>query len=122
MLDDYAGHVGRGHVYVAETEDGGISGYVVLIPRKDGVLELDNIAVAPGAQGKGLGKLLIDFSERRAAQEGFFKISLYTNEIMTENIEWYRRLGFQETRRAVENGYNRVFFEKQVREGAPSRG
>lgn len=120
MLDDYTAHIDKGHVHVAETEEGGISGYVVLIPREDGALMLDNIAVAPGARGKGLGRLLIDFSERHAAREGFSKISLYTNAVMTENIEWYRRLGFQETRRAVENGYSRIFFEKRVGREEPA--
>jgi hypothetical protein len=33
---------------------------------------------------------------------------------MTENLAYYPSLGFRETDRREEDGYSRVFFEKQV--------
>ena len=38
---------------------------------------------------------------------------------MTENIALYLRLGFAETHRAVEDGYERVFMRKPVGALAP---
>lgn len=56
MVDRY---LDRGTMYVLE--DGGVKAECVVIDEGDGVLELKNIAVEPAAQGKGYGKVLIDF-------------------------------------------------------------
>jgi hypothetical protein len=37
---------------------------------------------------------------------------LYTNEKMTDNLSIYRKLGYVEVARRTENGFNRVYFEK----------
>ena len=37
---------------------------------------------------------------------------LYTNELMHENIDWYRNSGFREIARREEHGFKRVYFEK----------
>ena len=39
---------------------------------------------------------------------------LYTQEIMTENIALYTRVGYRETHRAVEQGLPRVFMRKDL--------
>ena len=36
-------------------------------------------------------------------------IRLYTNAAMTENLSIYAHMGFVETHRAVEKGFNRVY-------------
>jgi len=46
---------------------------------------------------------------------GFAELRLYTHEAMSENIALYRRLGFEETRRRQEDGYDRVFMRKSVK-------
>jgi len=56
----------------------------------------------------------MNFAEGQARELGCRAIELYTNELMTENILIYPRLGYRETRRAVEEGYARVFFRKTV--------
>lgn len=113
MLDDYAARIAEGRVHVLETE-AGIGAVLVLIPQP-GALLLDNIAVAPEAQGRGLGRLLLDFVDQAAREAGFPAIRLYTNALMTENIALYTRLGFRETRRATEKGLHRVYMEKAPR-------
>lgn len=45
---------------------------------------------------------------------GFDTVTLYTNERMTENIELYKKLGFEETERRLEKGYHRVYMRKTV--------
>jgi ribosomal protein S18 acetylase RimI-like enzyme len=81
---------------------------------QDGHLLLDNIAVAPEAQGEGLGKKLVAFAESEALRRGFTELRLYTNEKMTENLTLYPRLGFEETHRGRQAGYDRVFFRKRL--------
>jgi hypothetical protein len=42
------------------------------------------------------------------------EIRLYTNEAMTENLDYYPRRGYRETHRATQDGYQRVFFSKAL--------
>ncbi|KAE8366234.1 acyl-CoA N-acyltransferase [Aspergillus caelatus] len=110
MLEDYGAQIDAGRVYVVEKE-GVMSGILVLIP-EEGTMLLDNVAVAPAAQGVGLGKRLMGFAEGKARESGFERIRLYTNEKMVENLRIYERLGYVETHRGWENGLRRVYMVK----------
>lgn len=112
MVDDYAGRIAAGHTHVLE-EDGSVLGVLVLEPRRDSLL-LDNIAVDPSCHGKGFGRRLMDFTEAEARRQGFGAVELYTNEVMVENIERYRRLGYAETGRQHDRGYDRVYMRKTL--------
>jgi GNAT superfamily N-acetyltransferase len=112
MLDDYGALIGDGRVHVI-VRDGNVRGVLVLIP-EPGALLLDNIAIAPEAQGTGLGKTLMAFAEDAALRSGYRAIRLYTNEAMTENIAIYARMGFAETHRATEKGLKRVYMRKAL--------
>ena len=113
MTDDYATAIANGLVHLIET-DGMLAGLVVLIAEPDALL-LDNIAVAPAAQGQKIGRRLMEFTEETAKQRGLPCLRLYTNELMTENIAWYTRLGFRETHRGgTEPGLRRVYMSRQL--------
>ena len=112
MLDDYAAHVAAGRASVL-ARHGRIAGVLILVP-EDGHLLLDPVAVSPRFQGKGIGRRLIDHAEAEARRLGLTELRLYTNEAMTENLPLYLHLGFVETHRAAENGYNRVFMTKRL--------
>ncbi|KAI0154334.1 acyl-CoA N-acyltransferase [Xylariaceae sp. FL1272] len=112
MLDDYDVLIQDGRVSVVEVE-GIVQGIVVLIPEEKTML-LDNIAVSPLAQGSGLGRQLIQHAESYANSIGYQLIRLYTHELMTRNIEYYSRIGYQETHRAEEKGLKRVYMTKTL--------
>jgi ribosomal protein S18 acetylase RimI-like enzyme len=112
MLDDYGALIREGRVRVMEHE-GVVRGVLVLLPQADSLL-LDNIAVAPEAQGLGLGRTMMAFAERAAVDAGYRVVTLYTNEAMVENIALYTRVGYRETRRATEKGLRRVYMAKAV--------
>lgn len=112
MLDDYASRVKENSAWVAEV-GGSVQGVLVLIPA-DGYLLLDNIAVHPDAQGQGVGRKLLDLADAEAARLGYPELRLYTHVKMTENIELYRYLGWEETGRGAQGGYERVFFRRPV--------
>jgi ribosomal protein S18 acetylase RimI-like enzyme len=118
MLDDYAGLIASGAVSVLEDPDGMIAALIVLLAKPDHLL-LDNIAVHPDRQGRGLGRRLIAFAESEAIRLGYTELRLYTHERMTENIALYTRLGFRETGRGHDAGYDRVFMKKAL--GGTSR-
>ena len=116
MLADYDAHLRDDKVLVAEDADGrNLIGYAIIL--HDGTdYWLDNIAVDPRAQGRGVGGRLItaveDWLRPRCG-----RYRLYTNVRMTANIAWYRSLGFAETGRRRVDGFDRVYFEKPLATG-----
>jgi GNAT superfamily N-acetyltransferase len=112
MEADYDEATRLGQGWVAEL-DGEIVGLLILIPQ-DGYLLLENIAVLPGMQGRGLGARLLSFTEERAAALGLPEVRLYTNQAMTENIAYYPRHGYTETHRGGDGPFRRVFFRKRL--------
>jgi len=112
MLDDYGARVSEGAVWVIE-EGSTIAGIIVLLPRPEYLL-LDNIAVAPTRQGSGLGRRLLAFAEAEAVRRGYREIRLYTHQTMTENQHLYAAIGYEETGRGTEVGYERVFMRKRL--------
>ena len=110
MLDDYAELIQRHKVFVLADQEN-IIGILVLI-EKEQYLLLDNVAVHPDHQRRGLGQKLIGLAEAEALRLGFNSIVLYTHVQMTENINLYKKLGFVETERKREDGYQRVYMRK----------
>jgi ribosomal protein S18 acetylase RimI-like enzyme len=117
MLDDYVALIAAGAVSVLTEGSGTVAAVVILLPKSDHLL-LDNVAVRPSRQGRGFGRRLIDFAEEEARRMGFAELRLYTHVTMTENIALYTRLGFVETGRGQEAGYDRVFMTKRLDPGS----
>jgi GNAT superfamily N-acetyltransferase len=112
MTADYDQAVRSRQAWVA-IDDGQISGFVVLVAQP-GYLLVDNVAVRPAAQGRGIGSRLLAWAEQHARGLGLTEIRLYTNEAMTENLAYYPRRGYVETHRADQGGFHRVFFRKPL--------
>lgn len=112
MLDDYAARIDAGEAYVFDSA-AEILGVLALIDR-DGYLLLDNVAVAPRAQGKSVGRRLVAFAEREARRRGYGEIRLYTHVVMAENVGYYENLGWEETGRGEQAGYRRIFMRKRL--------
>jgi ribosomal protein S18 acetylase RimI-like enzyme len=113
MLEDYAARVSEGVVWVLE-EEAVIAAIIVLLPGANHLL-LDNIAVSPARQGLGLGRRLLAFAEDEALRRGYCEIRLYTHQTMVENQRLYASIGYEETGRGTEAGYDRVFMRKPLR-------
>jgi len=107
MCADFAAMVAANHAVVVEAA-GAIAAYMIAWPESDGYF-IDNIAVDPAWQGKGLGRTLIDHAVDEAKRHGLSALQLYTNVAMTENLSMYAHRGFVETHRATEKGFDRVY-------------
>lgn len=112
MDADYRAAIDHDETWVAET-DGTIAGFLVLA-RRPGHLLLENVAVHPAFQGRGIGRRLLALAETRAAEHGFHTIRLYTHAVMVENQRLYERLGYVETERRTDDGFDRVFYDKRL--------
>jgi GNAT superfamily N-acetyltransferase len=112
MLDDYEEIIQRHHAYVAELGDEVIA-ILVLIETPSG-MSLDTVAVVPAHRGTGLGRRLIESAESIAHKLGYTCLKLHTNVLMTANVAMYERMGYTETHRGEEHGYQRVFMRKTV--------
>lgn len=87
------------HAVVAHRVDlgllnGEIAGLIETIDQPDHLL-IENVAVAPAFQGRGLGRRLMAHAEQLARQLGHAEIRLYTNARFTENVALYQRLGYR---------------------------
>jgi GNAT superfamily N-acetyltransferase len=112
MTEDYAKVIRERRVTVAESR-GNIIAVLVLAVTEEGFL-LENVAVDPSHQGKGLGRTLIELAETEARREGFESIYLYTHEKMTENQVLYAKIGYVEFDRREEKGLGRVYMRKSL--------
>lgn len=114
MVADFAAALTAGSLFVAADEESdAIAGFIVFYPCADHV-HLENVAVDPAWQGRGLGRELIAFAERCAGELGLSRIELYTNAKMRENLALYPRLGYRQFDRRVEDGFDRVYFGKDL--------
>ena len=112
MTADYAAIAASGRGLLAWNEVV-LAGMLVTRLEEDALL-IENVAVSPMFQGRGLGAALLVEAERIARDHGLGSVRLYTNEAMTENLSFYSQHGFVETHRASDDGFRRVFFAKRI--------
>lgn len=113
MVADFESQISQGSVHVL-SNDTSIGGFIVFYRRDDHV-HLENVAVLPELQGLGYGVQLIKFAEQAALDAGIVVVELYTNIKMAENLKLYPYLGYREVGRWREDGFDRVFFRKELR-------
>jgi ribosomal protein S18 acetylase RimI-like enzyme len=110
LFRDYGPSIDEGTTWVIGSP---ITALLTIYPRADH-LYVENVAVDPSAQGRGLGRALLEFAEQQALSLGLHRMALVTHEAMTENQAIYTRLGYTEVERRAEDGYRRVYMEKQL--------
>ncbi|MEX3009319.1 GNAT family N-acetyltransferase [Hoeflea sp. TYP-13] len=113
MIADFEEQIRQHKVFVHSDTVQVIRGYVVFYKSGRSVL-LENVAVHPDHHGMGYGRQLVSFVEEYARNEGMDTVRLYTNIHMHENLSLYPALGYRETGRRREDGFERVYFEKAV--------
>ena len=85
-----------GFIFFAEFEDA-IIGTVALMPTKDeNVFELTKMAVSPSYRGLKIGQLLMKYCIDFAKEKQLATLMLYSNTILENAINIYRKYGFVE--------------------------
>jgi ribosomal protein S18 acetylase RimI-like enzyme len=113
MTADYAEAV-RTHRIDLLLGAGALAALIETIAEADHLL-VENVAVSPAFQGRGLGRKLMAHAEQIAASLGHGEIRLYTNMLFAENIELYRKLGYRIDREEVLTVGVAVHMSKPVR-------
>ena len=111
MLTDYDSAVRDHEVWLLETSDGALAAVLELVERSDH-LWIDNVAVDPAWQGRGLGRRLLGYADDEARRRNLPELGLLTNERYTANIAMYERYGYRETHREPLLGTDLVHFRK----------
>ena len=112
MLLDFPEIIAEGKVWVAEIE-GRVVGVLVQYETEAGFY-IDTVAALPELQGTGIGRALLLFAESAAARRGYRSLYLCTNLMMTENQVFYPKIGYVEYERKLDQGYDRIFYRKQL--------
>src|SRR5215467_8537741 len=89
---------------------------LIEVVRETDYLSIENIAVRPDQQGKGLGGKLLDHAERLVVLFGLDEIRLYTNAAFASNLSFYSRRGYHEYKKgSLLPGSVTIFMRKRVK-------
>lgn len=111
MTADYDAAVNE-HLVDLLYVEGQLAALIEMIPETDHLL-IENVAVLPSLQGRGLGRRLIGHAETVAISLGLPEIRLYTNKDFTANISLYLALGYRVDREEpFERGGTTVYMSK----------
>src|SRR5688572_9589013 len=86
-----------GSVFLKHTNGAGIIDGCVFLHKKDSKLYLGMFSVAPFAQGKGIGKNLLNAANEYASLQHCSTIYMTVITVREELISWYERNGYQKT-------------------------
>jgi ribosomal protein S18 acetylase RimI-like enzyme len=112
MAADYAEAVRKHRIDLLYLDDT-LAALIEMIPEPDHLL-VENVAVAPAFQGKGLGRQLMAHAEQVAGSLGLPEIRLYTNKLFAGNVRLYRKLGYGIDREEEFRGGLTVHMSKPV--------
>ncbi|TPK71942.1 GNAT family N-acetyltransferase [Mesorhizobium sp. B2-4-18] len=92
MRADYEKAIAE-HPFDLAVEDGRIVG-MIETTLADDHLWIENVCVAPEAQGRGIGRLLLERAEIKAREAGRNELRLLTNGAFEANVSLYKRHGY----------------------------
>lgn len=117
MDANFARHIANGEAWIWQAAGSDRSqepqGYAILLMDADCLL-IDTIALLPAVQGQGEGRKLMAACEAWGRGRGCKTAKLYTNAKMLSNQRFYPALGYQETGRRHDDGFDRIFYAKSL--------
>ncbi|QWW67899.1 GNAT family N-acetyltransferase [Rhizobium sp. WYJ-E13] len=99
----------RVEIAYAVENDGRLAGCIFLRPETD-CLYVGKLAVLPSAQGKGVGRRLLDIAEKTACDLGLSALRLETRIELVGNHSTFAAWGFVKTAEKSHPGFTRVTF------------
>jgi len=115
----------RGDFLVCVDRDGEPVGCGALRRDAPGAFEIKRMWVRPSARGRGLGRVILEGLERRAAELGASEVVLDTSEHLPAALALYRSAGYEEIPAYNDNPYASHWFKKELaptKDTGPARG
>lgn len=91
-----------------------VDGGLIETVAHDDHIWIENIAVAPEAQGRGIGRLLLEWAEAKAREAGRHELRLLTNGAFEANVSLYARLGYTIDREEPFMNGTTVYMSKRI--------
>ncbi len=104
----------KGGVILMAVDAFGAIGCCALIAMGDGGWELAKMGVTSEAQGRGVGRLLIDAAIARARELGAKRLFLETNAILKPALKLYSDAGFKPVASATPSPYARADVQMEL--------
>jgi predicted GNAT family N-acyltransferase len=82
----------KGNIFIGCYDDDRLEGCCMLVPINKDTIQLRQMAVLSGLQGKGLGRVLMQFAENIARDRGFKKIIMHARKTV---MGFYKKLGYK---------------------------
>ena len=101
------------HPFDLAVEGGRIVGMIETIFADDH-LWIENVCVAPQAQGRGIGRLLLERAEETAREAGRRELRLLTNGAFEANVSLYKRHGYEIDREEPFMNGTTVYMSKKL--------
>lgn len=101
------------HPFDLAIEDGRVVGMIETM-LADHHLWIENVCVAPDAQGRGIGRLLLERAEDKAREAGRNELRLLTNGAFEANVLLYKRHGYTIDREEPFMGGMTVYMSKRL--------
>ena len=73
-------------------QEGDLLACLILTPEGSEEIRMRQVAVRPDLQGKGIGRRIVEFSEKFAIGEGFTLMTMHARETA---VPFYERLGYE---------------------------
>lgn len=112
MAADYEAAVAK-HRFDLLYVEGTLAALIETIAKDDHLL-IENVAVDPAFQKRGLGRKLMAHAETVASSMGYRVLRLYTNKQFAGNVALYRRLGYRVDLEEEFRGGFTVYMSKRI--------
>lgn len=99
--------VARGGQILFAVDGDSVLGTCAVLPSAPGEMELAKMAVAPAAQGRGIGRQLGEAAIAFARTAGAGRLVLISNSRLFPALALYQRLGFHQAPLPHDSGYTR---------------
>lgn len=82
----------KNNIFIGYFDDGKLEGCCMLVPLDNHTIQLRQMAVHAGLQGKGIGRTIMQFAENLSRDKGFKKIIMHARE---SAIGFYQKQGYE---------------------------
>ena len=82
----------KDNIFIGYFDDGKLEGCCMLVPNDPDIVQLRQMAVLSGLQGKGIGSTIIQFAENLARDKGFKRIIMHARD---SAVGFYQKQGYE---------------------------